>query len=65
MNKYLNKEKGLLDFFCPVCGNNKFNRVERNWFEKSIYYLSFQTKNTKKFECDKCQWTVLLDKGKK
>lgn len=59
------KDKGLLDFFCPVCGCNKFNRVPRNLFEKTVYTFTMGSKAAKKFECQKCGWTVLLDRGKK
>jgi predicted RNA-binding Zn-ribbon protein involved in translation (DUF1610 family) len=59
------KDKGLLDFFCPVCGRNKFNRTNRNFFEKALYAISFGRKANKKFECRNCGWTVLIDSSKK
>lgn len=59
MSAYLNKDKFQLDFFCPVCGNDKFNRIPRNIFEKSVYYLTFGKNNAKKYECINCKWTVL------
>ena len=67
MGKYLtsDKDKGLLDFFCPVCGCNKFDRIERNVIEKTVFYLSFGNRCSKKFKCQNCDWTVLLGKGKK
>ena len=67
MSNYINKEKdkGLLDFFCPMCGHNKFNRTPRNFSEKMHYYFSIGSKANKKFECNNCGWTVLLGKGKR
>lgn len=62
---YKEHDKGLLDFFCPVCGCNKFTRTHRNIFEKTVYCLSFGNKANKKFECNNCEWTVLLGKGKR
>jgi predicted RNA-binding Zn-ribbon protein involved in translation (DUF1610 family) len=64
MRKYLNKEKAQLDFACPVCGCNKFERTNRNMFEKSLFYLSGGNKATKKYECTNCGWTVLLSADK-
>ncbi len=65
MNKDLKKkkDKGLLDFFCPVCGHNKFDRTPRTVFEKLKFYLSFGKSANKKFVCKSCGWEVLLGKS--
>ena len=65
MSSYLNKDKQAINFLCPACGNNKFDRVPRSLFEKSIYYLSLGSRNAKKFECTNCKWTVLLKANNK
>ena len=66
MGFYVNKvtDKKLLDFFCPVCGKNQFNRIALNKFDKVLRFLSFGKRASSKFECSDCKYTVLLPASK-
>ena len=61
--KKIPKSKSVAAIVCPDCGSEDTRRVQRNFLEKVISVLTFETVAYHKYYCKICDKYILKGKG--